>query len=210
MERSEIRERHSSWHAARITLRSIRATPSVHPALFCSRSTAQRLCGNGSPRFSRSVLPSYSVRNRPRRCSSGMSRSTMSSSPRGTVSGKMLKPSAAPPRNQCFERVGDFGRGADDDAVAALAVDALVELAHGQILAARQFDHDLDAAFLLDVGRRIGHRAVERQARHVETEMRRQILDRQFGRQQRLQPLDICPAPRRGFGRSRSSRRASP
>src|ERR1700722_2964641 len=75
-----------------------------------------------------------------------------------------------------FERVGDFGRGADDDAVAALAVDALVELADGQVFAARQIDHDLDAAFLLDVGRGIRYRPIERKFRHVETEMRRQIL----------------------------------
>ena len=39
----------------------------------------RRLSGRGRPRFSRSVLPSYSVRNRPRRCSSGITRLEKSS-----------------------------------------------------------------------------------------------------------------------------------
>ena len=34
----------------------------------------KRFSGRGRPRFSRSVLPSYSRRNKPRRCSSGMTR----------------------------------------------------------------------------------------------------------------------------------------
>src|SRR6185437_7193909 len=49
-----------------------------------------------------------------------------------------------------FERIGDFGRRADDDAVAALAVNALVELADGEAFAPRQLDHHLDPALLFD------------------------------------------------------------
>src|SRR6185312_4345503 len=41
----------------------------------------KRFGGCGTPRFSRNVLPSYSLRKRPRRCSSGTTWSTNSSSP---------------------------------------------------------------------------------------------------------------------------------
>ena len=47
------------------------------------RGEKKRFSGRGRPRFSRRVLPSYSVRNMPRRCSSGTTRSTKSSSPPG-------------------------------------------------------------------------------------------------------------------------------
>ena len=58
------------------------------PALRGSRSCSiwaqkNRFAGRGRPRFSRSVLPSYSRRNRPRRCNSGTTRTTKSSSPPG-------------------------------------------------------------------------------------------------------------------------------
>src|SRR5207245_753683 len=52
-----------------------------------------RLTGRGRPRFSRSVLPSYSRRNRPRRCNSGTTRSTKSSSPPGRYGNCIVKPS---------------------------------------------------------------------------------------------------------------------
>jgi hypothetical protein len=42
-----------------------------------------RFRGRGRPRFSRSVTPRYSRRNRPRRCSSGTAKLTKSSSPAG-------------------------------------------------------------------------------------------------------------------------------
>src|SRR5262249_30292624 len=63
--------------------------PSLFPPTPFQRSVAEeplwknRLGGRGRPRFSRSVLPSYSRRNRPRRCSSGTTLSTKSSSPPG-------------------------------------------------------------------------------------------------------------------------------
>ncbi len=53
--------------------------------------------GGGSPRLPCSVLDSYSVRNRPRRRSSGTSWSTISPSPSGKKSKLRLKPSAARP-----------------------------------------------------------------------------------------------------------------
>ncbi len=43
----------------------------------------KRFSGRGRPRFSRNVVPSYSVRKSPRRCSSGTTLSTKSSSPPG-------------------------------------------------------------------------------------------------------------------------------
>ena len=42
------------------------------PPHCCLRRAAKRLAGRGNPRFSRSVLPSYAVRNSPRRCNSGI------------------------------------------------------------------------------------------------------------------------------------------
>ena len=59
------------------------------------RFAKKRFSGRGRPRFSRKVLPSYSRRNRPRRCSSGTTRSTKSSRPPGTHGNMMLKPSQA-------------------------------------------------------------------------------------------------------------------
>ena len=59
------------------------------------------LDGNGTPRFCRSIAPSYSVRNRPRRCNSGTTRSTNSLSAPGTCGGNRLKPSAAFSTNHC-------------------------------------------------------------------------------------------------------------
>src|ERR1700722_4442598 len=47
------------------------------------------------PRCSRSVLPSYSVRNTPRSCSSGTTVSANSSSPPGVMCGTRMKPSLA-------------------------------------------------------------------------------------------------------------------
>src|SRR5256885_1644691 len=55
----------------------------------------KRFSGRGNPKFSRSVLPSYSRRNRPRRCSSGMTPRTKSSSPPGRYGNMMVKPSLA-------------------------------------------------------------------------------------------------------------------
>jgi len=43
--------------------------------------------GRSSPIFSRSVVPSYSARNRPRDCSSGITSATKSSSPPGKCEG---------------------------------------------------------------------------------------------------------------------------
>ena len=63
-----------------------------------ARST-NRLAGRSSPRFSRSVAPSYSVRNSPRFCRIGTTWSTKSVSPVGRTGGMMLKPSAAPSSN---------------------------------------------------------------------------------------------------------------
>src|SRR5690606_28085447 len=63
--------------------------PEAHAALAAVHSAASAtapaywLGGRLRPRFSRSVRPSYSVRNRPRRCNSGMTRSTKSSPPPG-------------------------------------------------------------------------------------------------------------------------------
>ena len=57
------------------TVKAIREALLRHKVIFFR--------GQGRPRFSRSVRPSYSVRNRPRRCSSGMTSSTKSSSPPG-------------------------------------------------------------------------------------------------------------------------------
>jgi len=54
--------------------------------LSCERDgryEKKRLGGRLRPRFSRRVVPSYSVRNRPRRCSSGTTWSTKSSRPAG-------------------------------------------------------------------------------------------------------------------------------
>jgi hypothetical protein len=53
----------------------------------------KRFSGRGSPRFSRSVSPSYSRRKMPRRYSSGTMRSTKSSRPPGTYGNMMLNPS---------------------------------------------------------------------------------------------------------------------
>src|SRR6476659_7664157 len=55
----------------------------------------KRFSGRGNPRFSRKVLPSYSRRNRPRRCSSGMTPRTKSSRPPGRYGNMMVKPSLA-------------------------------------------------------------------------------------------------------------------
>src|ERR1700734_4573038 len=41
-----------------------------------SRAWVYEFCGMGSPRLARNVVPSYSVRKGPRRCSSGITLST--------------------------------------------------------------------------------------------------------------------------------------
>ena len=64
------------------------------------RSAAYLFTGFLRPRFSRRVLPSYSVRNSPRRWSSGVIISTKSSHPPGKCVGVMLKPSQASFSNQ--------------------------------------------------------------------------------------------------------------
>src|SRR5882762_7954039 len=55
----------------------------------------KRLLGRGRPKFSRSVVPSYSRRNRPRRCNSGITPRTKSSRPPGRYGNMMVKPSLA-------------------------------------------------------------------------------------------------------------------
>ena len=54
-----------------------------HYSAAFAAAEKKRFSGRGRPRFSRKVLPSYSVRNRPRRCSSGTTLLTKSSSPPG-------------------------------------------------------------------------------------------------------------------------------
>jgi|SRR5689334_19877615 hypothetical protein len=56
-----------------------------NPRNFGQRTLAKkRFAGRGRPRVSRNVDPGYSRRNSPRRCNSGTTRSTKSSSPWGT------------------------------------------------------------------------------------------------------------------------------
>ena len=83
------------------------------------------------------VVPSYSVRNSPRRCNSGITSVGEIVQVRpATVCGMMLKPSAAPPRYHSSSASATSVAGADHDAVAARGGDALVELADRQVLRA--------------------------------------------------------------------------
>jgi len=75
--------KHHSWQATRVSLMD----------LYISVHSKKRFFGRGRPRFSRSVFPSYSRRNSSRRCSSGTTRSTKSSSPPGRYGNIILKPS---------------------------------------------------------------------------------------------------------------------
>ena len=75
-----------------------RASGDAHPAhdatAGCRRSPNRDGCAR--PRFSRSVPPPYPVRNAPRSCRIGTTRSTNASRPKGIAAGITLKPSAAP------------------------------------------------------------------------------------------------------------------
>lgn len=59
-------------------------------------SSGRQGSSGSSPRCSSSVVPAYSLGYTPRFCSSGTSRSTMSSSPVGVRYGEMLNPPTLP------------------------------------------------------------------------------------------------------------------
>ena len=67
-------------------------------------SAWKRTSGRGKPYSARKVVPMYSVRNSPRRCSSGTTSVTNTSSMRGSTGGIRLKPSAASSLNQASIR----------------------------------------------------------------------------------------------------------
>jgi hypothetical protein len=67
---------------------------------FSTRFLAVRRACRARPRWSRKVVPAYSVRKRPRACRIGTTPSTKASNCRGKNGGITLKPSAARPRNQ--------------------------------------------------------------------------------------------------------------
>ena len=109
-----------------------RACPGVDPGAEL-RSEKKRFSGRGRPRFSRSVLPSYSRRKMPRRCNSGTTRSTKSSRPAGRKGNMMLKPSQASAEQPLLHLVGDHRRRAQQRG-AAVAAEALGKLAHRQVV----------------------------------------------------------------------------
>src|SRR5262245_24111373 len=61
--------------------------------LLANQFSKKRFFGRGRPRVSRNVLPSYSLRKRPRRCNSATTLSTKSFSPAGRYGNMILKPS---------------------------------------------------------------------------------------------------------------------
>ena len=87
----------AQWLAAQAS----KKPPNSYSAASFVRSAVSGLPGRASPRWSRRVAPAYSVRNSPRRCSSGTTSFTKSCSPPGSVANCIMKPSVAPMVTHC-------------------------------------------------------------------------------------------------------------
>ena len=93
--------------------------------------------GRSSPNSRAASCPRTRVRNRPRRCSSGTTRSTKSSSPPGQIREHDGEAVAGVRRQPFLHLVGDRRRRADQGE-AGIAAEPLRKLAHREVLACAQ------------------------------------------------------------------------
>ena len=118
-------------------------------------------------KWSRNVEPAYSWRKRPRRCSSGTTRSTKSSKAPGKYAGRMMKPSASPADEPFLAACRQCVRRAVDHPVAARRGRDIVEVAQRHLLAPRHGEQRARERLAVLCHRQFRYRTVERIAGDV-------------------------------------------